>query len=146
MLLRDPSRGTCPAIISMHCAACAAGGFVFVQAEDGIRDYKVTGVQTCALPIYASIELRLPAGAYRAVLTQSESSANGPALADSFVFEGVGNFTAGAGADAESGFFDFFPNHRTGSWAVDIRGADTAQTPDEAVVSSASFRGSPAAP
>src|SRR5205807_3067675 len=22
------------------------------QAEDGIRDYKVTGVQTCALPIY----------------------------------------------------------------------------------------------
>src|SRR5688500_19462533 len=25
--------------------------FFFVQAEDGIRDYKVTGVQTCALPI-----------------------------------------------------------------------------------------------
>src|SRR5688500_20258702 len=23
----------------------------FYQAEDGIRDYKVTGVQTCALPI-----------------------------------------------------------------------------------------------
>src|SRR5688500_20404314 len=23
----------------------------FCQAEDGIRDYKVTGVQTCALPI-----------------------------------------------------------------------------------------------
>src|SRR5688500_20259294 len=23
----------------------------FLQAEDGIRDYKVTGVQTCALPI-----------------------------------------------------------------------------------------------
>src|SRR6266566_655218 len=28
----------------------------FFQAEDGIRDYKVTGVQTCALPI---------SGAYR---------------------------------------------------------------------------------
>src|SRR5256885_11218467 len=27
-------------------------GFFF-QAEDGIRDYKVTGVQTCALPIFA---------------------------------------------------------------------------------------------
>src|SRR5688500_20403143 len=26
----------------------------FFQAEDGIRDYKVTGVQTCALPIYSS--------------------------------------------------------------------------------------------
>src|SRR5205807_5888442 len=27
--------------------------YFFFQAEDGIRDYKVTGVQTCALPIYA---------------------------------------------------------------------------------------------
>src|SRR5256885_5582303 len=31
--------------------------FLF-QAEDGIRDYKVTGVQTCALPIFC--RLRLP--------------------------------------------------------------------------------------
>src|SRR5256885_13611699 len=28
--------------------------FFFFQAEDGIRDYKVTGVQTCALPIFAA--------------------------------------------------------------------------------------------
>src|SRR5256885_12209935 len=28
--------------------------FFFFQAEDGIRDYKVTGVQTCALPISAN--------------------------------------------------------------------------------------------
>src|SRR2546426_6032134 len=28
--------------------------FFFFQAEDGIRDYKVTGVQTCALPIFHS--------------------------------------------------------------------------------------------
>src|SRR5256885_8257276 len=27
------------------------GRVFFFQAEDGIRDYKVTGVQTCALPI-----------------------------------------------------------------------------------------------
>src|SRR5215469_17564201 len=27
--------------------------FFFFQAEDGIRDLYVTGVQTCALPIYA---------------------------------------------------------------------------------------------
>ena len=26
-------------------------GYVLFQAEDGIRDYDVTGVQTCALPI-----------------------------------------------------------------------------------------------
>src|SRR5256885_3264347 len=30
-----------------------AHNFFFFQAEDGIRDYKVTGVQTCALPIFA---------------------------------------------------------------------------------------------
>src|SRR5256885_4589770 len=29
--------------------------FFFFQAEDGIRDYKVTGVQTCALPIYLAL-------------------------------------------------------------------------------------------
>src|SRR5258706_5511469 len=27
-------------------------GLFFFQAEDGIRDWSVTGVQTCALPIY----------------------------------------------------------------------------------------------
>src|SRR5690606_39518586 len=30
--------------------------FFFFQAEDGIRDFHVTGVQTCALPILLSIE------------------------------------------------------------------------------------------
>src|SRR5690606_40696399 len=30
--------------------------FFFFQAEDGIRDFHVTGVQTCALPIYATPE------------------------------------------------------------------------------------------
>src|SRR5256885_1782477 len=29
----------------------AVSSLFFFQAEDGIRDYKVTGVQTCALPI-----------------------------------------------------------------------------------------------
>src|SRR5256885_8722731 len=28
----------------------------FFQAEDGIRDYKVTGVQTCALPIWSRLK------------------------------------------------------------------------------------------
>src|ERR1017187_8471111 len=30
-----------------------AGGEVFLQEEDGIRDTSVTGVQTCALPIWS---------------------------------------------------------------------------------------------
>src|SRR5256885_11803919 len=33
--------------------------FFFFQAEDGIRDYKVTGVQTCALPISVDAGMRL---------------------------------------------------------------------------------------
>src|SRR5256885_11817063 len=33
---------------------CVDAQFIF-QAEDGIRDYKVTGVQTCALPICPSL-------------------------------------------------------------------------------------------
>src|SRR5688500_19491011 len=32
--------------------------FFFFQAEDGIRDYKVTGVQTCALPISSVWSMR----------------------------------------------------------------------------------------
>src|SRR5690606_41195143 len=32
----------------IHCS------FFFFQAEDGIRDFHVTGVQTCALPISAA--------------------------------------------------------------------------------------------
>src|SRR5437762_8872695 len=31
--------------------------FFFFQAEDGIRDTSVTGVQTCALPIFAATNL-----------------------------------------------------------------------------------------
>src|SRR2546430_16125664 len=37
--------------------------FFFFQAEDGIRDLTVTGVQTCALPIYdLTFELKVPPG------------------------------------------------------------------------------------
>src|SRR5215211_8714305 len=41
--------------------------FFFFQAEDGIRDHCVTGVQTCALPISAArIEARRPGAVERA--------------------------------------------------------------------------------
>src|SRR2546426_5567220 len=41
--------------------------FFFFQAEDGIRDYKVTGVQTCALPIFQQCcAAKLPAHRGRA--------------------------------------------------------------------------------
>src|SRR5262249_59773775 len=41
----------------LHAFVC----FFFFQAEDGIRDWSVTGVQTCALPI--SAHAGLPADA-----------------------------------------------------------------------------------
>src|SRR5256885_7736531 len=40
--------------------------FFFFQAEDGIRDYKVTGVQTCALPIFLS------SGAFQLTVTKAD--------------------------------------------------------------------------
>src|SRR5687767_15600519 len=38
--------------------------FFFFQAEDGIRDKLVTGVQTCALPIFPQACRRFPLGAF----------------------------------------------------------------------------------
>src|SRR5256885_6404812 len=44
-----------PSIYVKHivCHGDSVMSLFFFQAEDGIRDYKVTGVQTCALPILA---------------------------------------------------------------------------------------------
>src|SRR2546430_11028313 len=36
--------------------------FFFFQAEDGIRDLTVTGVQTCALPIFEQQQYPMPQG------------------------------------------------------------------------------------
>src|SRR6266705_5478430 len=41
--------------------------FFFFQAEDGIRDRTVTGVQTCALPIFRGAEQRRPVDGLRGV-------------------------------------------------------------------------------
>src|SRR5437870_11409732 len=44
-------------------------GFFFFQAEDGIRDGHVTGVQTCALPIFPAenaLDIRIACGSERA--------------------------------------------------------------------------------
>src|SRR2546430_13214437 len=39
------------AFTGQHAHVCTPVVFFFFQAEDGIRDLTVTGVQTCALPI-----------------------------------------------------------------------------------------------
>src|SRR5256885_8439985 len=46
-------------------SAMILGQLFFFQAEDGIRDYKVTGVQTCALPIFDAILVNIFGGITR---------------------------------------------------------------------------------
>src|SRR2546421_7817679 len=64
-LLRDSLTCTLWFVVSsVSTCVCLFFFFFFFQAEDGIRDLIVTGVQTCALPIYSeTIETRnaLPA-------------------------------------------------------------------------------------
>src|SRR5438105_5253167 len=43
-----------------HSALTVSMEFFFFQAEDGIRDPLVTGVQTCALPIWPPRRCRSP--------------------------------------------------------------------------------------
>src|SRR2546430_10198740 len=50
MLTGEPAFVARARILSMHGMTRDAWNFFF-QAEDGIRDLTVTGVQTCALPI-----------------------------------------------------------------------------------------------
>src|SRR5207302_3425982 len=45
--------------------------FFFFQAEDGIRDFHVTGVQTCALPISRRSRPRSSSGAHRSSTRRS---------------------------------------------------------------------------
>src|SRR3989449_4198620 len=45
--------------------------FFFFQAEDGIRDVAVTGVQTCALPIYPLSRVLKAAGMTKSGVIQS---------------------------------------------------------------------------
>src|SRR5690606_40499090 len=55
---------------SAHVSMCFF--FFFFQAEDGIRDFHVTGVQTCALPI---LPARLVPGAIRELSESGVKSA-----------------------------------------------------------------------
>src|SRR5258706_1775513 len=49
-------------------ARSSLGFLFFFQAEDGIRDWSVTGVQTCALPICCLLEITLSRQGSRAMV------------------------------------------------------------------------------
>ena len=72
----------------------------------------------------AYLNLILNAGTYTAVLTEWDSTPNGPTLADGFVEQGAGNFTGGPFLlNAGPGF------QRTGNWDLDISGP-SAESPE----------------
>src|ERR1039457_4895974 len=72
--------------------------FFFFQAEDGIRDYKVTGVQTCALPICVGVAgVADNVGAVtgsRSAAAENESAGSG---------DGARDGQRGAGCDLDAG-------------------------------------------
>jgi len=98
----------------------------------------------------AFVAATLPSGWYQLVLTVSENMPFGPNLVDPFVYDGAGNFTAAPGITLPAGFWDFSPNRRNNSYAVDISGVDSAQLPLRpsigALVNGASWQAGSAGP
>src|SRR5205823_11600264 len=74
----------------------------FFQAEDGIRDKLVTGVQTCALPISLSVEMPAPVSTVTAddCRTQPATLATSPRDTDTAPDATSGTGTAPARAVA----------------------------------------------
>src|SRR3712207_8870011 len=64
--------------------------FCFFQAEDGIRDIGVTGVQTCALPIYTAAASTCP----KRLSIQPQNTPNASPLANVMRKEGTGATSA----------------------------------------------------
>src|SRR2546430_8910101 len=58
--------------------------FFFFQAEDGIRDLTVTGVQTCALPIWPSVRRRRAPSRGAQPDLQFEPNGHGPGVRNSW--------------------------------------------------------------
>src|SRR5699024_11745419 len=68
---RSSARSRCTSSTAASARCRTACCFFFFQAEDGIRDRNVTGVQTCALPIWWNQEASRPAEVVGAVLDAS---------------------------------------------------------------------------
>src|SRR5438093_5680117 len=64
--------------------------FFFFQAEDGIRDWSVTGVQTCALPILARGLREHKPGLHVAAVEPAESAVLSGQPSGSHKIEGIG--------------------------------------------------------
>src|SRR5256885_727539 len=72
----------------------------FFQAEDGIRDYKVTGVQTCALPIWPWLSFHWPPSC---CWIRRDSTPSSPAMASSLA-RGIRGLKPGIAWRTSKGF------------------------------------------
>src|SRR2546423_9120473 len=61
-----------------YVSTSSAFEFFFFQAEDGIRDKLVTGVQTCALPIFPHARHREGGAAHRRPLPRGGAPLHAP--------------------------------------------------------------------
>ena len=124
-------------------------GLLLATNRDGGCN-KVAADRVTTWCLDAFIAMPLPKGTYQVVLTESENTPLAPYLADPFVYDGAGSFTAAPSLTAPAGFWDFSPNRRNNSYALDISGVDSAQLPLApaigALVNGASWQAGPPAP
>lgn len=102
------------------------GGTIVLNKDGGCGQVAADSSTGSCWDAYLSVQL--PAGSYRAVLTQSDNIPNGPSILDSFYFNGQASFTQPPG-NAATGFWDFFPSQRNGNYAVDVLGVTSSLAP-----------------
>ena len=126
----------------------STGLLLATNRDGGCNNVAADRVTTWCWDAFAATQL--PRGTYQLVLTESENTPLGPYLTDPFVYDGAGNFTAAPGIAAPAGFWDFSPNRRNNSYALDIGGVDSVQLPlvpgIGALVNGASWQAGPAGP
>src|SRR5256885_3768578 len=101
--------------------------FFFFQAEDGIRDYKVTGVQTCALPILVPAHA---AGTFN--VRDHGAKGNGSTLDDDAIDRTI------AAANAAGGGVVRFPKGTYKSRTIHLKSDVTLQLDTGATIKAAS--------
>src|SRR2546422_2818873 len=81
--------------------------FFFFQAEDGIRDVAVTGVQTCALPISAEVAAALLRMSHRPAATGGSAPATAAAPGRTKIFVNVGKDRKSTRLNSSHGYISY---------------------------------------
>jgi len=113
--------GASPVAVTLRTTSYGAGGFDTVLSLFTNSGILVEDNDDGATPdADFGAGFFLPPGGYILALTQSDNFANGPTLADGFIFDGPGN------ESFRGGFIDFNGSQRTSAWTVTIGNVTTA--------------------